>query len=339
MQHVRRLSDAVSLIVNFTLRRILVAIRDTHHVPRSALRKAATLARATGARIELFHAISEPVAVSAIRRSATRPSFAETERLIARRHLTTLERISRTAPLRGLRVECAAIWDYPPHEAIIRAALATKADLVIAGAQPRGFGKRLLLANTDWELIRQCPCPVLLVKARQPYDRPLVLAAVDPFHAHAKPAQLDKRILEIGSGLAGALRGELHIAHAYMPLTYVTPGPAGHPLAVMLPREYEDVHTGQVRRVFDELAQQFGIAPRRRHLLMGEVKGQLVALSRRTRARIMIMGAVSRSALRRAFIGSTAEHTLDELNCDVLIVKPRAFRTSVTRARQARARP
>ena len=34
------------------------------------------------------------------------------------------------------------------------------------------------------------------------------------------------------------------------------------------------------------------------------------------------MGAVSRAGLKRIFIGSTAEHVLDSLHCDVLVVKP-----------------
>jgi universal stress protein E len=33
------------------------------------------------------------------------------------------------------------------------------------------------------------------------------------------------------------------------------------------------------------------------------------------------MGATSRSGLKRIFIGSTAEHVLDSLQCDVLVVK------------------
>jgi hypothetical protein len=58
------------------------------------------------------------------------------------------------------------------------------------------------------------------------------------------------------------------------------------------------------------------------------------------------MGAVSRSAIKRFFIGNAAERTLDRLNCDVLVVKPRGFRSGVERApaaaaspRRARARP
>jgi universal stress protein E len=45
---------------------------------------------------------------------------------------------------------------------------------------------------------------------------------------------------------------------------------------------------------------------------------------------IVVMGAVSRSFLRRAVIGHTAERLLDVLDCDVLIAKPPGFRSSVT---------
>jgi universal stress protein E len=37
------------------------------------------------------------------------------------------------------------------------------------------------------------------------------------------------------------------------------------------------------------------------------------------------MGAVSRSGLKRLFLGNTAEEVLDKLSCDVLIVKPPGF--------------
>jgi universal stress protein E len=56
---------------------------------------------------------------------------------------------------------------------------------------------------------------------------------------------------------------------------------------------------------------------------MGDVPTRLEAVARRTGAGIVVMGAVSRSALKRLFIGSTAEHLLDRLPCDVLVVKPR----------------
>jgi hypothetical protein len=64
---------------------------------------------------------------------------------------------------------------------------------------------RWLLAYTDWELLRLCPIPVLLVKNRRLYHRPRVLAAVDPSHAFAKPTNLDRQILRAGAQLVHAL--------------------------------------------------------------------------------------------------------------------------------------
>jgi universal stress protein E len=48
-------------------------------------------------------------------------------------------------------------------------------------------------------------------------------------------------------------------------------------------------------------------------------------------AGIVVMGALSRSGLKRLFIGNTAEAVLDSLACDVLIVKPGRFQTQVPR--------
>ncbi len=42
-------------------------------------------------------------------------------------------------------------------------------------------------------------------------------------------------------------------------------------------------------------------------------------------ADIVVMGAIARSALKRVFIGSTAERVLETLPCDVLVVKPPDF--------------
>jgi hypothetical protein len=41
------------------------------------------------------------------------------------------------------------------------------------------------------------------------------------------------------------------------------------------------------------------------------------------------MGAISRSGLKRAMIGNTAERVLNQLPCDVLVVKPARFKTKV----------
>jgi universal stress protein E len=315
------------------IRKVLVAIRDTSQPPRAMLRKAVSIAKASGASVELFHAINEPVSTDVVRGAGSGHDTREQMHEIAEGHKKRLERMAVSAA-DDVRINTHAEWDYPPHEAVIRRAQVARADLVIAAAQPRKFGGRLLLANTDWELIRHCPAPLLIVKSTRDYTRPVVLASVDPFHAHAKPAALEDRILEMAGDVARQLRGEVHTFHAYMPLATAVPSVVSQPVPVWMPEEAEKHHTKRVQQAFDALAKSAGIPPARRHLRMGDVQSQLLTAIKRTGARIVVMGAVSRSGLRRIFIGSTAERVLDQLPCDVLIVKPRAFKSSVSSRRQ-----
>ena len=316
----------------FRIRHILVAIRDERRTARAPLRKAAALARATGARIELFHALNEPAALDALRRgSVAGHPTAEIMQALTARAEKRLARLAALDEFKGLKVSCAATWDFPPHEAVIRRAMVARTSLVIASAQPQETGGRLLLANTDWELIRHCPAPVLVVKNARPWRKPAVIAAVDPFHAHDKPASLDRRILEAGEYVARELKGALHVFHAYMPLPVIAPGPAGQPLAVVVPPEIEQVHSTRIEQVLDKVAARAGVPPRRRHLRMGATADELASVVRETGAGLIVLGAVSRSGLKRFFIGSTAETVLDRLDSDLLVVKPRDFSTRVPR--------
>ncbi len=315
-------------------RNILVAIGDARRAPRSELRKAGILARAARAKVELFHAIDEPDPERSFPETATFQEIETLRAAIAQKYQRRLERFARDPALRGVRVRCTASWDYPPHDAVIRRALATGSELVIAAARGHRFGARMLLRNTDWELIRHCPVPLLIVKSPRAYRRPLVLAAVDPFHRHARPANLDARLLQAGGELARLLHGSLQVFHAYMPLVGVEPMAMAAAPLVMLPPEVEEAHSKQVTRTIGQLAEKNGIPSARCHIRMGEVADELSAFARRSSTAIVVMGAVSRSAIARLFIGNAAERTLDQLNCDVLIVTPRGIRSHVERRPQ-----
>ena len=288
-------------------RRILFALRAPLHVAPGLLRKVARLCRSSGASLELFH--------------ATEASGVEALRYIQEH----LDRIADSPLLRNVRVSTCAVEDRPPHEAIVRRALAAGSDLVIACAQASGTGGRWFLRNTDWELIRYCPCPLLLLKSARPYDKRSLLVAVDPFHANAKPARLDQELLKAGLAFGRLLSRPVHVFHAYMPLLANVQGALGE--AVLWDdADVENAHRMRIRREFDRLAERAHIPPARRHLIMGDISGELEATSKRVKAGITVMGAVSRSGLNRLFIGSTAESALDRLTSDVLVIKPRGFK-------------
>jgi universal stress protein E len=307
------------------LRRILVAIADLQQGHGGELRRAAALARATGARVELFHAVAAPLTQS--RRIGRRMMDLElTPEESLRVAQKGLERIARSKLLQGCRVDPVSVWEKPAHEAIVRRALVTHSDLIISGTRSRGLANRLLLRHTDWELVRHSPVPLLLVKSDHQAGKEVVLAAIDPLHANAKPARLDSRILDAAGDMATALKGTLHAFHSYMPLSVTLAAGIGEPVA-WDSAELDANHMQQVAREFTRALRNTAIPPSRRHLQTGDVATELAASARRLRATLVVLGAVSRSGLERLLIGNTAQRVLDELKCDVLIVKPRGPKT------------
>ncbi len=311
----------------YAIHRILVAIKEPRARAIPAIAKAAQLARALGAEVCLFHAIPEPIYLDIAQLDS--PSLAQLEQRESRAYQRRLEALAQGLRRRGLEVTTAVTWDYPAHEAVIRAAEHFEADLIVVDSHRSGHLVPWLLHFTDWELLRMSRVPVLLVKNRKPYRRPRVLAAVDPGHAFAKPRDLDDEILRFADTFAQRLRGTLHAAYAFNPLP-----PQLQPSRAASRAEPGRVQREAAARAHAELAPKLNLLriPRaRRHVIAGFAVDVIQHVADDTRADIVVMGAVARSGLKRLLIGNTAERILDRLNCDVLIVKPREFGSPVAR--------
>ena len=309
-----------------SIRRILVAVKDPSAKSLPAVRKAAQLARALGAELELFHSIAIPLYVDTY--SSIEP-VSDIERVIRGRCLEDLEVVATSVRRKDLQVTVAAEWDYPIYEAVVRRAAHIKADLIVAEQHAGRHRAPSLLRLTDWELLRSSPVPVLLVKTDGTYRRPVVLAAVDPTHAYSKPAKLDDEILCAGSAVTDALGGTLHAVHAYSPmLTSVFRD--FQPPDDMIARLDMEAAT-HAKRGFDRALSSVKIPSGHRHLVGRHPVDAIARTARETHSSIVVMGAISRSGFKRLFIGNTAESLLDRLSCDVLIVKPAHFAPRVQR--------
>ncbi|MGA0054697.1 MAG: universal stress protein [Steroidobacteraceae bacterium] len=300
---------------------ILVAIKDLDARTMPAVRKAAQLAKARGATLELFHALSDTILVDALEAKRISLKEFETERLVAT--MKRLETLAKRIRKHDIEVTCAAEWDHPPAEAIVRRAMRIKADLIVAERHATRHVAGWMLAYTDWELLRNAPCAVLLVKVPKPYHRPVILTAIDPFHTHEKPALLDAALLGASGTIAESLKGKLHIVHCVPPSTMVATGWASGPIVVDAGRG-----TKALTRARQALAAEVAKHPLPSHklaILEGAAREAIPQAARRAKASLVVMGAVSRSGLKRLLIGNTAEAILDALICDVLVIKPGRF--------------
>jgi universal stress protein E len=304
----------------------ILVIVDPTTGKHPAVDKATLLAQKLGARLELY--ICDTKASREVRTAAHAGQRADEPLMVNFKAL--LEDLARPIRGRGVdvttEVECAD----PLHVALIDRARRTTADLVVKDTHHHSLLKRTLLTNTDWELIRACSVPMLLVKPYPWGSVPKVCAAVDPGHANDKPAVLDNRIVDRASLLATRLGGELHLLHIYLPAAIVAAAAAGSPpMATTVSAEDLARDAEQARALLQNLVSEFRVAPTNVHVEVGGPAAVLPRAAGELRADIVAMGAISRSGLKRVFIGSTAEDVLEHLPCDALIVKPPDFASAL----------
>lgn len=304
------------------LRKILVAVSQPSARGNKAVKRAAQLAHQHGARLELFTCVTSGGVLTGIAGLQAE----EWLKALADQYARELERLANRLRREELIVETVVRGASAAHEAILAQARATRADLIVIEAHEHGLVARMLLSQTDFELVRRSPVPLLIVKSGSAWRAPRVLAAVDPFHGNDKPRDLDARILAMARFMAEPMAGAVHLAHVFRPLVEFFPIAVMEPAVVAATPAQNRAYERSIRTQFSRMAGRFGITGRYRHLRAGEPSSELPRIARSLRANLVVMGAVSRSGLRRVFIGNTAERVLDALTCDVLVVKPKGFR-------------
>jgi nucleotide-binding universal stress UspA family protein len=295
------------------IRKLLVPV-DFSRDADQAVTDAIEIARAAGATIELVHVWRMPVqptmpeaglvpieAVNAIRK-------ADEERLHA-----------QAAAIREAGVDCNAhvIEGIPSHE-IVHAVGTFDADLIVIGTRGQTGLKHILMGSVASRVTRRAPCPVLTVKADDSRGgiRPGVVLVPTDFSQTARHA------LEVAQQVATSMGpARLVLAHAYyVPveievLIATERGGDGGLLDRM-----SDAAAEELERILENL-QEAGVSVEyaARH---GSPEQVIEELAKEFNADLIVMGTHGRSGLRRALMGSVAEHVVRTAECPVLTVRP-----------------
>lgn len=304
-----------------SIRSILVIV-DPTATQQPAIAKGALLAERFGARLDLF--ICDTKAARNIRMAE---HFRESPRAVFQENLRNrLESMAAPLRSRGLEVTTEVVVADPLHTALLERVKHTCAELVIKDTHHHTIAQRTFFTNTDWELIRGCPVPLLLVKPTPWSAAHRIGAAVDPGHLDDKPRLLDRCILEEAARWTQGLGGELHVIHAYIPAAMIAAASVSVPPVIIdIPEETLASERQQKLKELTALTSDYRLPPQNIHLKTGGTDEILCGFAREHEIDIMAMGAVSRSGLKRLLIGSTAQSVLEQLPCDLLVVKTPNF--------------
>lgn len=306
----------------FSPRTIMAAIAQPQERTQPVLERAAQLAAAFGSDIVIFHATYDSALSGRKLFDAKRLACARGAQLA--QDARALERGAERLRTQGLKARALAVWEEPAHDAVIRAAIREGADLVVAGPHERGRANDpFSLRQTDWQLLRLCPRPLLLVRpgAR---SSGAVLAALDPMHANDKPATLDRALANAAGALAAALNAPLYAAHSISPALH-----AFGETEAAKSRMREQAATA-LRRTLERAR----VEAVRTYVVDGRAEQTLPALARDLDAQVIVMGAISRRGLKRLALGDTAERIVHSSPCDLLILKPEGFDFRPARTRR-----
>jgi universal stress protein E len=286
------------------LENILVLVRGADPA-QPAVQRAVLLAGRT-TRLMLFDLVHEPMLDGYLGNSAIYESLRT--RVVAER-AEDLQRLVADLQGRGLTVEGEAVWGHPMDEAATKEALARHADLVVIAPGPESPG----LTHNEWRLVSTCPAAVLVVKARAQTNYRHIVAAVDPFHAHSKPGELDLAILSHADELRTRTRAMLTALHCFVPFEYF-----GSDLTQPVSAPFgDDARRAELAKVLHQAGLQASIA----RVETGPTPEVIKALLDRGEVDVVVMGVLARGRVKEWLVGSTAERVLQGVPVDVLAVK------------------
>jgi len=208
----------------------------------------------------------------------------------------------------GITVTTEVIWNQRWQEAIVQACSRIAADLVIKTSSEHSALQRQMQKTSDYTLLRQSPCAVLLVKSDTPWTHKRVLAAVAFTPAKDGHAQLNNLIINAAQRLARETASQLHIATAITQETDISG-------TLTLLDEDDDAESDEAL-----IGEHYGTESSHVHIQTGKAKRVICDICTDINADLVVIGTVAHKGVTGIMIGNTAEKILDDIAIDVLVV-------------------
>jgi universal stress protein E len=275
---------------------------------RLAIEHARWMALRTGAHVTLLHSNHRDE-----HWDPASQTFEETLENGSREELAPLE--AAVESLRGDGIDASySITDGAAGIELIRRVLDESADIAILGKRSDSQTDGRRLGSISQNVLRYCPCPVLVVKPGSSPTPAVVVAATDR-------SEVGGRVVDIASSIADRCQAALHVVHAIqLDLEVQMSGDAARDEFVRAQRkavEGEVTEQAAVAGFKGELKIHAGVTCPSRGVLEAE---------ERLHPDLVVMGSVSRTGLPGLLMGNTAERLLGSLDTSLLVVKPADFR-------------
>lgn len=217
---------------------------------------------------------------------------------------------------------------------VIQEVIRFKRDLLIKTIEKNENFTDTLFGNTDIKLLRNCPCPVWLLKSAEQVGDKEIVVALDYDPDNPENNALNTQMLTLAGSLAIAEFSELHVVHAWRLeheaiLRSYRSRYSKTDVDLMVKEErlkrsewLKNIVAKSLSKVSKEASSYLKPVL---HLEEGSASKVVPELATKIGAELMVMGTIGRSGISGYLIGNTAENILNQIKCSVLAVKPKDF--------------
>jgi len=289
------------------VKRILAAT-DFSRTAEAATRRAALLAKAGGAALEVVHAIYLPPLADAWRKLVEGEGI--TAEGVQARAAERLAELAADLERRTGVTPRTQVLDGKAAAALAQRAREGAADLIVIGAHGEHLLLDLFVGSTALKLLRLASAPVLLVKQTSPLDYERVLVATDFSPASRAAADLAARLLPAA---------DLYLFHAFEAPFERQMYYAGSDDETV--DHYRRLGETEAKRQMDEFVMSLERPERfARKVRHGYAPALINQYAAEMGTDLLVIGAQRQSEFAAALLGSVAAHLVNEARGDLLMV-------------------
>ena len=232
------------------------------------------------------------------------------KRLLSEREAEVQQRIDQHKS-KEQKVKLALVWEKDIAPWVIKHCSRPYDAVVKTGHRSESF----TYTSTDWQLLRECPRPVLIVADKKWHRTKPVLATVDLGSKIPEKMALNHEVIIKGKAYAAALKTDLRI------ITAIEVPKVLADLDLVNPADYVKEIKQEMKPRIKQLAEAHDLPKGLFRVKKGPIHKVICSDAAKQRAQLVIMGTVGRRGITARLLGNTAESVLRHLRTDVLAVK------------------
>lgn len=240
-----------------------------------------------------------------------------------------LDKVQRDLPLAS-RVSVSSVQAHDASTTAIKRVLQDDYDLLVKQAETKDT--EIGFMSVDMDLLRQCPCPVMLCRPGHQINQGKVAVAVDPNAEDQVSLSLSKKLLRLSTALTSASQKPTELV-ACWDFTLENTLANGTWLS-MSTTQLSDEKRDAEQESLDNLKRMIEASGCKQTFHINHLEGfpfvKVPEFTELETIDLLVMGTVARTGMSSFFIGNTAENILQSLSCSLLAVKPVGFVSPVT---------